>query len=815
MENNVNKNNLANRESSKNIQILTVVINNNLYNFNDFNLNNILLPFLIHANKQNYYNPQKNAFIFPEGIDVDSLQLFCTFLLKPEKINISNYIYLKKILNVCAFFNAKEIISNISERYIAPKIDKDNCLDIVIHFFDFIHIENETIRNIFIKIINKSLVIISQNLIYLLNNKQNKLYSLNNQTIEEIIELFLKNINDKKMSKEDIENIIDLLIHSRKISDDVFLLLENERKRAINNFESLFNEEKRNKIEPTFIWKISYKDIKKQYYQEKLINLDNLDILLISYYDDLNDSFQLAIQILDFKNNNNVDDNINFVTENDKGDILMDTSTAKKINNNNEDILSTKNRKKEEKKEGILTNILSLCEIDEINYKSHINFNGIYTKNNSRFLVCKIDNFKNKFKKTIIEFSLKIYFSRNYIFPKIIEHICQNFDKYYNYPSISKLPRSAMNILLKNEIIPNEFNDNCENYKLYAIENWINSKNAIKSKKYIDIFKTIDWKKIDNDKLIDFFMKNAKLIYKENSLKNDIFFEIQRRFEEEYSSYFMNNKTYNSKSISLSNYEDIKLEGKSDYSSFTYEFLSKIIYNLISYNNNNEISEYSTNGDNSKDLTTYILPNQEEEGSISQRDYLSKNNMSKNIMINNSLINNNKKNTRYKKEENQKKINIKNMINNNKINYKFNNSNIPSNRNKKSSNNSLSSFQINNLSEASGVEANSGNSNVYNNKITNNKKNLVKKNYLKNNGIKSFTPSNSKGKFIIKEIDNKENENKYHRTISLRPSKIQFKKMHSRSVDKIMVLSGEITDKKIELFPKEKSHSKIKNNLSF
>ena len=814
MEKNVNKNNLSNRESSKNIQILTVVINNNLYNFNDFNLNNILLPFLIHANKQNYYNPQKNAFIFPEGIDVDSLQLFCTFLLKPEKINISNYIYLKKILNVCVFFNAKEIINNISERYIAPKIGKENCLDIAIHFFDFIHIENEAIRNIFIKIINKSLVLISQNLIYLLNNQQNKLYSLNSQTIEEIIELFLKKINDNKMSKEDIENIIDLLIHSRKISDDVFLLLENERKKAINNFESLFNKEKRNNIEPTFVWNIPYKDIKKQYYQEKLINLDNLDILLISYYDDLNDSFQLAIQILDFKNNNNIDDNINFMTDNDNSILLMDTSTAKKINNNNEDILSTKNIRKEEKKEGILTNILSLCEIDEINYKSHINFNGIYTKNNSRFLVCKIDNFKNKFKKNINEFSLKIYFSRNYIFPKIIEHICQNFDKYYNYPSINKLPRSAMNILLKNEIISNEFNDNCENYKLNAIENWINSKNAIKSKKYIDIFKTIDWKKIDNDKLIDFFMRNAKLIYKENSLKNDIFFEIQRRFEEEYSSYFMNNKTYNSKSISLSNYEDIKLEGKVDYSSFTFEFLSKIISNLISYNNNNnEMSEYSTNGDYSKDITTYILPNQEEDGSISQRDYLSKNNMSKNIMINNSLINNNKKSIRYKKEENQKKINIKNMINNNKKNYN-NNSNIPSNRNKKSSNNSLSSFQINNLSEVSGLEANSGNSNIYNNKIINSKKNLVKKNYLKNNGIKSFTPSNSKGKFIIKDTDNKENENKYHRTISLRPSKIQFKKMHSRSVDKIMMLSGEISDKKIELFPKDKNNSKIKNNLN-
>jgi hypothetical protein len=186
--------------------------------------------------------------------------------------------------------------------------------------------------------------------------------------------------------------------------------------------------------------------------------------------------------------------------------------------------------------------------------------------------------------------------------------------------------------------------------------------------------------------------------------------------------------------------------------------------------------------------------------------------MSKNIMINNSLINNNKNSIRYKKEDNQKKINIKNMINNNKINN--NNNNIPSNRNKKSSNNSLSSYQIKNLSEVSGVEAISGNSNIYNNKIINSKKNLVQKIYLKNNGIKSFTPSNSKGNFIIKDINNKENENKYHRTISLRPSKIQFKKMHSKSVDKIMMLSGEISDKKVELFPKNKSNNNNKNNLN-
>lgn len=152
------ENNLQKFDSSKNIQILTVVINNNIYNLNDFNLNNILLPFLIHNNKQNYYNPKKNAFIFPDAIDIDSLQLFCTFLLTPEKIDMTKYTQLKKILNICIFFNAIEIINNISQKYILSKLNKDNCLDIIICFSDFIYTEIETIKNIFTNIIKEALL---------------------------------------------------------------------------------------------------------------------------------------------------------------------------------------------------------------------------------------------------------------------------------------------------------------------------------------------------------------------------------------------------------------------------------------------------------------------------------------------------------------------------------------------------------------------------------------------------------------------------------------------------------------------------------
>ena len=810
MENNLNKKNLkkiSNIDSPKNIQILTMVINNNIYNLNDFNLNNILLPFLIHNNKKNYYNPQKNAFIFPEAIDIDSLQLFCNFLLTPEKINMTKYSHIKKILNVCIFFNSIDIINKISDKYILSKLNKDNCLDIIIYFQDFLYIENEIIKDIFVKIIQKSILLISQNLIFFIKNKQTELYSINSDILEQIIELYLKEIDNEKILNEDIKNILELLIYSRGISNDIFLLLENERKKAIKNFESLFYKNK-DKLEPTFIWKIAYDDIKINNYQEKTIYFDNLNILLISYYDYVNDSFQLAIQILDFKNNNN--NNNNYKTEkndnnnndNDNGndndnDNLLNTSTAKKIKNNKQILLSEDIKKD---KENTLINILLLCEISEINYKSHINFNGIYTKNNSRFLVCKIDNFIKKIKnqKNGFEFSLKIYFSRNYIFPKIIEHICQDFDKYYNLPSINKLPRSAMNILFKNDNISND--PNKENYKLYAIENWIKYKNGNISKKYIDIFKNIDWKNIDNNKLIDFFMENAKLISKEESLKNDIFFEIQRRFQEEYASYYLNNKTFlnNSKSFSISNFEDI--QEKNNYLSFTFDFLTKILSKLIS-NNNNE--EYSMNGDNSKDIT-YVFPNKEEKQinfPITQRNnIIPKNKISTNIILNKSPLSNdcNESHLKYKTEL----INTNNnIINNIKINKKKNNNNIPSNRHeKKSSNNSLSSYQINNMSGLSGMDylnSGSGNVSIYNNKKTDINQHIDKNeiNSLVSKGIKSFTPNNSKGRFIIKNKENI-NINKYNRTIGSKPSRIQYKKNHSKSADKFILMSEDKNNQK-------------------
>ena len=823
MEKNFQK--FKNIGSSKNIQILTMVINNNIYNFNDSNLNNILLSFLVQNNKQNYYNEQKNAFIFPEPIDIDSLKLFCTFLLTPEKVDMTKYSHLKKILNVCIFFNAIDIINNIIQKYIFSNLNRDNCLDITKNLFDFIYAENEDIKYIFHNVIEKALVIISQNLIYLIKNRHTELYSLNNETIEEIIKLYFKENNNKIILNDDIKNIFELLINERGIPNDIFLLLENERKKAINNFESLFNKKKFS-LEPSLTWKITYDDIKKHNYQEKITVLENLNILLINYYDNINDSFQLAIQIL---NCNNIE------TYKSKKDDFLNTSTAKKIITNENLFLSEELQLQKEKENNILINILSLCEISEINYKSHINFNGIYVKNNSRFLICKIDNFIKKFKNqqnsNSLEFSLKLYFSRNYIFPKIIEYICYNFDNYYNLPSINKIPRSAIKILLKNQNMLS--NPNYEIYKLYSIESWIKCKNGYISKKYIDIFKNIDWKKINNGKLIEFFMKNSKIISKDESLKNDLFFEIQRRFQEEYSSYYLNNKTFinNSKSISISNYEDY--QDKSNYLSFTFDFLTKILTYLTSLsisNKDSELSENQTNHDDNSKAIIYSFPSQEGKEinfPITHRNIIPKNKISKNSVIKDSPFGNDYK-IKYKSEIANKinnNINNKNQkINIINTNQKKSNNSIPTNINdKKSSNNSLGSNQIN-ISGFSAIDylnSASGNISSFNQK----NKNIQKMDKISinsiinvNKGIKSFTPNNSKGRFIVK---NKEifNENKNKKTISSKPSRIQNKKNHSKSVDRFFSLNEiknipvDSSEKKIGLFPNYiKNIQKDKNN---
>jgi hypothetical protein len=211
-----------------------------------------------------------------------------------------------------------------------------------------------------------------------------------------------------------------LMINIRKLND-IFELLENERRRSLNTFDKLFSEG----LEPTIIWKIKSVDVDKGFYKESdEFTFENISFAVLNTYDNVKDIYQIAIKITK---------------------VLNDTQTMDSTN--------------------VIFSILSICEIKEINYKSKINFNCIYNNTKSKVLITKIENFSKLFSTNPMDFNLQIYFNLSYNFSSIFTHICKNFYEYHSLPSIGKVPKNVLNLIIKNK----NLNVRNEDEKLFAI----------------------------------------------------------------------------------------------------------------------------------------------------------------------------------------------------------------------------------------------------------------------------------------------------------------------------------------------------------
>ena len=85
--------------------------------------------------------------------------------------------------------------------------------------------------------------------------------------------------------------------------------------------------------------------------------------------------------------------------------------------------------------------------------------------------MCKIENFsllfvKNGFRN--IEYTIEIYLNISYNFSAILSHIWKNFYQFYSLPSMSKLSKNVMNLLIKSSCL----NVKSEDEKISAIKNW-------------------------------------------------------------------------------------------------------------------------------------------------------------------------------------------------------------------------------------------------------------------------------------------------------------------------------------------------------
>ena len=845
----INSNNIINNFNLNTDKSLKIKIQNKEYEIYDQELIQILISLIMangginpnikkNANNINLYNKKseyrefcqlkKNLFSFPKELDKNTLELFINLLSKHIDKNPCLCAQIRKLINICILFQLYDIIKKEVNEFLLPKISKNNCIEIVINFIDLIF--EEKIKNFFINLIKKGISTISYNLPEFIINKKESLYFLSNETLEEIIEIFFENkykfiencnyisTNEKEEDEHDIKNVLELLMYARNIHNDIFSLLENERKNALKSFEMSLNEDKDYK--PKFIWKIKYCDIKNEMYQEYKICLDNINLLLISYFEPTKDIFQLALQVIGinktplnskFNNNNykNIDNNLINITESSK----KNDKDKKEENNNEFELISYNNNEidtyeknnislndKNNNKYCFLNDIISIlysCELPEIGFKSKINFNCVQQNCSSKFLIFKLENFSkligfsNISENKAIIFSLKFYFTRNYIFSSIIEHICKNLEIYHKYFSVSKIPKLALSIILKNENIINSSKN--ESYKLILIKNWLKNKNNYNEKNIIYLFKLIKWPNLASNDLIEFFINNAQLLIFIKELKNDVFYEIQRRFQNEYLGIFQNDKILqtnlynntesNTDSIKLNNIP--KIDNIENNNSFTFDFLTKILTNFSLKNMQGTTNEFPY--PLSYKEINYTTPLQEgrniyklikQRNNNSNYNEIPKPKISKSIRLNESPYYNN-----YQNNQKEKGKEIKHNSLNKRNTYTNNNSNKISIGNK-----NPNLFYINNLTNKKKKSTNSSIiSNYQNNSAKNceiNDKYTLMQNINKKIKLTNNNHNNKIYSSHFMSISNLNGGKSSSLITSKSANRIMNKKSHSKSMDK-------------------------------
>jgi hypothetical protein len=885
----INSNNIFNNYNLNTDKTLKIKIQEKEYELNDPNLIQTLISLIMTngnlnskqninintINKRNDFREfctlKKNLFSFPKELDKNTLELFIYLLSSHLDKNINLCSYIRKLINICIHLNLYDIIKKEVEEYLLPQISKNNCIEIVLNFMDLIFKEN--VKNYFIKLIKASISTIAHYLPEFINTKKDSLLLLSNETLEEIVEIYIENKSKKKeknhkntklnkdIEEKNIKNILNLLMYVRNIKRDMFYLLENERKTSLKNFESLINDDK--DYEPKFIWKIKSCDISKEIYQEYRLSINDINLLLIYYYEPKSDNFQLALQILgintESKDNTELKNLLDITTSSNKhienknikllsGD--EDNNEIELKNNNNywtvkKNNFSENNEKIKTKDNDNNINLIDIisilysCEIPEIGFKSKINFNCVKQGCKSKFLIFKLENFSKLIcfsdydinNKKVIDFSIKFFFERNYIFSSIISHICNNLEFYTNLNSVNKLPKLALSLILKNE---KSINSTKEEYnKLLLIKNWLKNKNNCTRKNIIEVYKLIKWQNLSTNDLLDFFIINSKLLISIKELKNDIFYEIQRRFQSEYFNFFQNDKILlsnlytntesNTESFRINNIS--KLDNKNNNSnSFTFDFLTKLL-SQFSVLHNSSKSSNNTNREKSRDNQfeslnhdiNYATPMQEGRNvyqlinnrNFDNYNYVTKRKISKSIRLNESP---------FYQEYNQNnppdsKIlikDIKNINNKNKRNYQLS-------KNKSSRQNiaikNLSMLPNNNINNNNGtkkIKKNNNSSAISNfhnisvkNPDTEEKKNYQTsnkkynlENYISNKSSKKNS-STSNFNMNIKNFNeinsnyfnNNNQESKYTSLIinhnnNKMTNKIMNKKNHSKSVDR-------------------------------
>ena len=192
----------------------------------------------------------------------------------------------KKLILLSNYLLNHSLTQIIINDCVIPNITKYTCLRILLDYYSSLP-ENA----VYLNLIQNCIEIASKNIYFLINNQNDEINMLNDEIIEEIIERYLELVSLKLNIDHSL--IMRLMIKTRKLTD-IFELLENERRKCISLFEKKMNEN----IEPTIVWKIKNDEPQKGFYKESdEFQHDNLNKIIINYYDSQKDVLNIALRI--------------------------------------------------------------------------------------------------------------------------------------------------------------------------------------------------------------------------------------------------------------------------------------------------------------------------------------------------------------------------------------------------------------------------------------------------------------------------------------------------------------------------------------
>ena len=123
--------------------------------------------------------------MLPKWIEKKMLELYFNILIT-NKLPKFDLVVTKKLICLSDYLKNSDLIKTLINECLFPNLDKLSCLRILRDYIDLI--QTDQTRFLYIEIVQKCIEIASKNIFYLINNNQEDLALLREDSLEEIIE---------------------------------------------------------------------------------------------------------------------------------------------------------------------------------------------------------------------------------------------------------------------------------------------------------------------------------------------------------------------------------------------------------------------------------------------------------------------------------------------------------------------------------------------------------------------------------------------------------------------------------------------------